>query len=77
MYVRQSARGRGVGQALIEALLAVATGEVEQVNLAVAENNIAARKLYEHCGFNAYGLENRSLKYRERYFNDVLMVRFL
>jgi ribosomal protein S18 acetylase RimI-like enzyme len=77
MYVRQSARGRGVGQALIAALLAVATGQVEQVNLAVAENNIAARKLYERCGFNAYGLEKRSLKYRERYFNDVLMVRFL
>ena len=77
MYVRQSARGRGVGQALIEALLAVATGEVEQVNLAVAENNIAARKLYERCGFDTYGLEKRSLKYCERYFNDVLMVRFL
>ena len=77
MYVRQSTRGRGVGQALIAALLAMATGKVEQVNLAVAEDNIAARRLYERCGFSAYGLEKRSLKYRGRYFNDVLMVRFL
>jgi hypothetical protein len=33
--------------------------------------------LYERFRFSAYGLEKRSLKYRDRYFNDVLMVRFL
>jgi ribosomal protein S18 acetylase RimI-like enzyme len=77
MYVRDSARGRGAGQALIEALLAVAAGDVEQVNLVVSESNVAARRLYERCGFTAYGLEKRSLKYRDQYFNDVLMVRFL
>jgi ribosomal protein S18 acetylase RimI-like enzyme len=77
MYVRQAARGRGAGQALIDALLAVATGEVEQVNLVVSESNVAARRLYERCGFTAYGVEKRSLKHRDRYFNEVLMVRFL
>ena len=76
MYVRQSARGRGVGQALIEALLAAAAREVEQVNLAVAQDNIVARRLYERCGFSAYGLEKHSLKFRGRYFDDVLMARF-
>jgi len=77
MYVSRSARGGGVGQALIEALLAVAVGEVEQVNLVVTEDNVAARRLYERCGFSAYGLEQRSLKYRGRYFNEILMARFL
>jgi ribosomal protein S18 acetylase RimI-like enzyme len=77
MYVRESARGRGAGQALIEALLAVAIEEVEQVNLVVSASNVAARRLYERCGFGAYGLEKRSLKYRGQYFDDVLMVRFL
>lgn len=77
MYVRDSARGRGAGQALIQALLTVATGQVEQVNLVVSESNVAARRLYERCGFSAYGLEKRSLKYRDQYFDDLLMVRFL
>lgn len=77
MYVRDSARGRGAGQALIEALLVEAAGKVEQVNLVVSERNLAARRLYERCGFTAYGLEKRSLKYRDQYFDDVLMVRFL
>ena len=77
MYVSRSARGGGVGQALIEALLAAAVGEVEQVNLAVTEDNVAAQRLYERCGFSAYGLEQRSLRYRGRYFNEILMARFL
>jgi GNAT superfamily N-acetyltransferase len=77
MYVSLSARGRGVGQALVEGLLATAVGVVEQVNLAVVDDNVRARSLYERCGFSAYGLETRALKYHDQYFDDVLMVRFL
>jgi ribosomal protein S18 acetylase RimI-like enzyme len=77
IYVSPAARGRGVGQALVEGLLATAVGVVEQVNLAVVNDNVRARRLYERCGFSAYGLETRALKYHDQYFDDLLMVRFL
>ena len=75
MYVRPGARGRGVGLALVEAVLAAAEGLVEQVLLAVVADNAAARLLYERCGFSAYGVEPRALKFNGRYFDEVLMVR--
>jgi RimJ/RimL family protein N-acetyltransferase len=50
---------------------------VEQVNLAVVDDNMSARRLYKRCGFSAYALDKRALKYGGQYFNDVLMVRAL
>ena len=74
MYVRPDARGRGVGRALVEAVLAAAEGVVEQVLLAVVDGNGGARRLYERCGFTTYGVEPRALKFEGRYFDEVLMV---
>ncbi|HTT00280.1 MAG TPA: GNAT family N-acetyltransferase [Streptosporangiaceae bacterium] len=52
MWVRPQARGRGLGQALVGAVIgwARARGAV-RVHLWVAENNDNARLLYERCGF--------------------------
>lgn len=77
MYVRPAARRQGAGRALVAGILAVARGQVEQVKLAVVEGNEGARRLYEDCGFVTYGIEPRALKFRGRYFDEVLMVRFL
>ncbi len=77
MYVRPAARGRGAGAALVEGILAAARGRVEQVKLAVVEGNAGARRLYERCGFVAYGVEPRALRFRGRYYDEVLMIRLL
>jgi GNAT superfamily N-acetyltransferase len=74
MYVRPGVRGHGVGRALVEAVLTAADGVVEQVLLAVVEGNAGARQLYESCGFSAYGVEPRALKFGGQYFDEVLMV---
>jgi len=52
MWVRPQARGRGIGQALVGAVIgwAGARGAV-RVHLWVTENNDNARLLYERCGF--------------------------
>jgi len=52
MYVRPRARGRGVGEAIIEAVAgwAVQRGAAT-VHLWVTETNKPARMLYERCGF--------------------------
>jgi ribosomal protein S18 acetylase RimI-like enzyme len=77
MYVRRAAEGRGLGRALVQAVLTHARGMVEQVQLTVVTDNERARRLYESEGFVIYGLERQALKLGERYLDEYLMVRFL
>jgi ribosomal protein S18 acetylase RimI-like enzyme len=77
MYVRPHARGAGVGAILVAAVLDHARQHVEQIQLTVISENLAARRLYERFGFEEYGLEKRAAKYRGRYHDDVLMTRML
>jgi len=52
MFVRPQARGRGVGEALIDAVIAWAREkDATSVHLWVTETNKHARRLYERCGF--------------------------
>ena len=77
MYVRQEARQYGVGERLIEAAVAHAPVHVEQIQLAVVTENEAARRLYAKAGFIAYGHQINALKHGERYYDDILMVKFI
>ena len=75
VYVRRKARSAGVARRLIEAVLAHAGGQVEQMNLVVERGNLHARRLYTSLGFIEYGLEKNALKIGKRYFDDVLMAK--
>ena len=77
MYVRSAARKSGLGKILVAAVLDHARGRVEMVQLAVVSENEAALRLYEAVGFVEYGYEKRALKQDGRYFDEVLMVKFL
>jgi GNAT superfamily N-acetyltransferase len=56
MWVRPSARGRGVGEALIEAATEWAKARgYDTLYLWVTESNSPARRLYERCGFAPTG----------------------
>ncbi|MEH2566305.1 GNAT family N-acetyltransferase [Bradyrhizobium sp. AZCC 2289] len=77
MYVRSAARNAGVGKGLVAAILSHARGRVEMVQLNVVSENEAARRLYNAMGFVEYGFEKRSLKQEGRYYDEVLMVKFL
>jgi ribosomal-protein-alanine N-acetyltransferase len=55
--VRRDAQGRGIGRALLEALLAEGRRhQVKQVLLEVASDNAAAQRLYAGYGFEAIGV---------------------
>jgi len=77
MYVSRSARKLGLGRRLMEAVIAHATGRVEQLQLGVGADNEAARRLYQRMGFAEYGREMKALKQGGRYIDEILMVRFL
>jgi ribosomal protein S18 acetylase RimI-like enzyme len=77
MYVRPAARQYGIGERLIEAAVACAPGHVEQLQLAVVTENEAARRLYAKAGFIEYGHQINALKHGGRYYDDILMVKFL
>jgi GNAT superfamily N-acetyltransferase len=52
MWVSPAARGQGIGQALVEAIVGWARAKgAPRVHLWVAESNHNARLLYERCGF--------------------------
>lgn len=75
MYVRQSARGTGAADALIEAALQHAAAHVEQLLLMVTAENARAIRLYERHGFRKIGRIPRSLRVGDRTFDDLLMWR--
>ena len=53
LYVRESARGCGVGRALVLGAVDVASSRgCRRIELDVNEDNEAARALYEACGFS-------------------------
>jgi ribosomal protein S18 acetylase RimI-like enzyme len=79
MYVAPEARGRGVGQALLGAAVEQARRweGVEQIHLAGAADNDAARRLYRAAGFVVWGREPHALKLPDRYVDEEHMVLVL
>ena len=62
MYVRPQARGRGVADALMRALVEHAWGCVGLLQLTVMADNARARAFYERHGFQLYGIEPQAVR---------------
>lgn len=63
MYVEPEARRRGVGQALLGALIQYGQGmdEMKILGLGVVATNAPAERLYKRMGFVTWGVESRAL----------------
>jgi ribosomal protein S18 acetylase RimI-like enzyme len=77
MYVRTDSRNAGVGKKLAAAVIEFARQHVEILQLEVASENEAARRLYASLGFVEYGIERKALKQHGRYYDEVLMAKDL
>jgi ribosomal protein S18 acetylase RimI-like enzyme len=73
VYVREAARGHGLGEALVAAVIARARTRVAVLQLTVGADNAPARALYERLGFVAYGLERRGLRVDGIDYDEILM----
>jgi RimJ/RimL family protein N-acetyltransferase len=77
MYVRESERGSGLADDIVNAIIEHARAQVEQLQLSVATTNIRATRFYERMGFEKYATEPRALKMGGNYIDEFLMMRFL
>lgn len=75
MYVAPGGRAGGVGRCLVEAVLELARGQVEDVELSVSIGNAPATALYLACGFRPYGVDQDAIRVEGRVVDDVLMRR--
>lgn len=75
VYVTPANRQKGVGRALIARLIERARQDstVEQILLAVATSQHAARNLYSDLGFEVYGTEPNALKIGSTYVDETHM----
>lgn len=74
VYVEPSARGTGLAQQLLEAVLAHARqGGLRQLYLGVTAGNAPAQRLYTKLGFVEYGREPAALCVDGVYYDEVLM----
>lgn len=76
VYVASSHRGKGVGRKLIHTLIKTASQDpsLEQLLLAVATTQTAAKHLYRSCGFETFGTEPNALKVGGRYLDEDYMI---
>jgi len=73
MYVAPSLHRRGVGSALLSAVIDHARTRVAVVQLTVLHANNAAKALYSRLGFVSYGIEKRALRHQGIDHDDELM----
>ncbi len=75
MFVQPQLAGRGVARTLVKAVLeqARSTPGTRVVQLTVTESNTPALRLYESCGFRAFGTEPLANKLGERFVSLVHM----
>ena len=68
--------GRGVGRALLDALIerAAADDELQSLTLTVTAGNAAAERLYARAGFTVFGTQPRAIRVGDRYFTKQHMV---
>jgi ribosomal protein S18 acetylase RimI-like enzyme len=76
VYVTAAQRRKRIGEDLIAALVSRAKEDtsLEQILLAVATGQEAARRLYRKFGFATYGTEPRALKVASEYIDEDHMI---
>ena len=73
MYVRAAARGTGVADAILRALIEHARGRVRQLQLTVMSSNARARAFYERHGFVLFATEPQAVRQGSEYRDECSM----
>ena len=71
--VKKDSRGRGIGTALLKAIIMDCKGKFEFLELTVLSSNRSAIRLYRRFGFRRMGVRHDAVKRAGRYFDEDLM----
>lgn len=79
VYVKKAYRKKGVGQAIVKALIAeiAADRKIEKIDLNVSTGQLSAVRLYEKLGFEIAGTLHREMKVAGKYYDEYFMEKFL
>ena len=78
VYVKPEYRGNNIASNILSiALKELIKHHIERVNLSVVSDNTSAITLYEKHGFITYGLEPQTIKYKNQYYDLLLMSKTL
>lgn len=76
VYVKEESRGRGIGRALLEALIEQSErNEIWMLQAAIFPENTASVKLHLHCGFREVGRRERIGKLNGSWRDTLLFER--
>jgi RimJ/RimL family protein N-acetyltransferase len=75
MFVVPEAAGKGIGEAIVHALIAQAQGFAQSLHLTLVASNDRAQNLYARCGFALYGREPASVMQATGPVDELLMWR--
>jgi ribosomal protein S18 acetylase RimI-like enzyme len=75
VYVRPAYRGRGIGESMVRSILDFSRErKLATVRLSVVAVNHSAKRCYERCGFEVYGVEPMAVQWEGRFYDEFLMV---
>lgn len=79
MYVAPEHARRGIGVALLRHAIDDARRQagLRQLVLTVTDSNVAARTMYEKCGFRSFGVEPDAIRVDGAFFDKNHMILFL
>jgi RimJ/RimL family protein N-acetyltransferase len=75
VYISSPYRGKNLAGFLLDEVISFASSKVAQIHLSCMIENIAAVKLYKKKGFRVYGVEPKTVRIGQKYFDDFLMVK--
>lgn len=73
VYVVEAARGHGIGEMLVTAVIEHARRHVLILQANVVTTNRSAYVLYEKLGFVPYGIESRALRIGDAFYDEALL----
>ncbi|MBE2164290.1 GNAT family N-acetyltransferase [Acinetobacter oleivorans] len=77
VFIEPEFQKKGIANHLLNVVVEYSKKYVEQILLTVAEDNKAAIHLYKKLGFQTYGVDEKTLKDKEEYINEILMNLFV
>lgn len=76
VFVRESFRGSGVAQQLVDALLNHASQHFDVIHAQVVDRNKRARRFFDRLGFKLYGIERQAVRIDGKFYDIELRARY-